>query len=179
MKTEKDMMHGRDWNWQDLTGRILTEKFDGCRGYWDGSKMWSRSGAIIDLPIWFLRALPTFPLDGEIWAGYGNFQLARVAVQHGKWFRPMSFKVFDCPDAIGDWKERISVAQAIENDTVQAVKFTVCRNNDHAFDFMRAIQSKRGEGAIARDNAAPYKAGRSNAILKLLTDARISILDSI
>lgn len=39
--------------------------------------LWSRYGNPIIAPDWFLDLLPSFPLDGELWAGRGNFQLCR------------------------------------------------------------------------------------------------------
>jgi DNA ligase-1 len=42
--------------------------------------LWSRYGNPIMAPDWFLDKLPDFPLDGELWAGRGNFQLCRSIV---------------------------------------------------------------------------------------------------
>lgn len=39
--------------------------------------LWSRYGNPIIAPDWFLNLLPCMPLDGELWAGRGNFQLTR------------------------------------------------------------------------------------------------------
>lgn len=39
--------------------------------------LWSRYGNPIVAPDWFLNALPACPLDGELWAGRGKFQLCR------------------------------------------------------------------------------------------------------
>jgi DNA ligase-1 len=39
--------------------------------------LWSRYGNPIMAPDWFLNQLPCCPLDGELWAGPGNFQLCR------------------------------------------------------------------------------------------------------
>lgn len=39
--------------------------------------LWSRYGNPIVAPDWFLNELPCVPLDGELWAGRGNFQLCR------------------------------------------------------------------------------------------------------
>lgn len=41
------------------------------------SGLWSRYGNPIMAPDWFLDSLPTTPLDGELWAGRGKFQLCR------------------------------------------------------------------------------------------------------
>lgn len=39
--------------------------------------LWSRYGNPIIAPDWWLNQLPCLPLDGELWAGVGNFQLCR------------------------------------------------------------------------------------------------------
>lgn len=39
--------------------------------------LWSRYGNPIMAPDWFLNQLPCVPLDGELWAGPGSFQLCR------------------------------------------------------------------------------------------------------
>jgi DNA ligase-1 len=39
--------------------------------------LWSRYGNPIIAPDWWLNQLPCLPLDGELWAGRGNFQLCR------------------------------------------------------------------------------------------------------
>ncbi|MFA5344696.1 MAG: hypothetical protein WC315_00240 [Candidatus Omnitrophota bacterium] len=41
------------------------------------SGLWSRYGNPIMAPDWWLNLLPCIPLDGELWAGRGNFQLCR------------------------------------------------------------------------------------------------------
>jgi DNA ligase-1 len=42
--------------------------------------LWSRYGNPISAPDWWLNQLPCIPLDGELWAGLGNFQLCRSIV---------------------------------------------------------------------------------------------------
>jgi DNA ligase-1 len=43
--------------------------------------LWSRYGNPIIAPDWFLDALPACPLDGELWAGVGTFQLTSSIVR--------------------------------------------------------------------------------------------------
>lgn len=46
--------------------------------------LWSRYGNPIIAPDWFLDSLPETPLDGELWAGRGKFQLCRSIVSGDK-----------------------------------------------------------------------------------------------
>jgi len=62
--------------------------------------LWSRYGNPVIAPDWFLNLLPSMPLDGEIWAGRGNFQLCRSIcagdVPGPDWDKA-EFAVFGCP----------------------------------------------------------------------------------
>lgn len=53
----------------DVTGWWLSEKLDGVRAYWDGSRFLSRLGNEFLAPQWFVASLPETPLDGELWVG--------------------------------------------------------------------------------------------------------------
>ena len=62
------LMFATDWDdKQDPTGWWLSEKYDGLRAFWNGSKMFSRTGREIKLPDFFRIRLPPLPLDGELW----------------------------------------------------------------------------------------------------------------
>lgn len=43
----------------------------------ESTGLWSRYGNPIIAPDWWLNLLPCLPLDGELWAGRGGFQLCR------------------------------------------------------------------------------------------------------
>jgi len=62
--------------------------------------LWSRYGNPVIAPDWFLNLLPCVPLDGEIWAGCGNFQLCRsicAGDSPGPDWDKAEFAVFGCP----------------------------------------------------------------------------------
>lgn len=52
----------------------MSEKLDGVRAYWSGSKFYSRQGNEFIAPKFFTKHLPKEPLDGELWCGRGLFQ---------------------------------------------------------------------------------------------------------
>jgi len=62
--------------------------------------LWSRYGNPINAPSWFLNLLPPMMLDGELWAGHGNFQLCRSIVAQDnpdeRW-GDINFAVFSTP----------------------------------------------------------------------------------
>ena len=64
--------------------------------------LWSRYANPIIAPDWFLNQLPCMPLDGEIWAGRGNFQLCRsicAGDTPGPHWDKAEFAVFGSPPA--------------------------------------------------------------------------------
>eukprot|EP01124_Arcella_intermedia_P024109 TRINITY_DN3987_c0_g2_i2.p1 TRINITY_DN3987_c0_g2~~TRINITY_DN3987_c0_g2_i2.p1 ORF type:complete len:480 (-),score=120.91 TRINITY_DN3987_c0_g2_i2:412-1851(-) len=66
------LMHGMEWDGeQDPTGWFISEKLDGFRAFWDGSKLYSRKGKVFSVPPEFSSQLPRdICLDGELWTGY-------------------------------------------------------------------------------------------------------------
>jgi len=95
----------------DPTGWWMSEKYDGLRGYWDGRKLWSRQGHIIQAPEYFLAELPRdIALDGELWIGHGKFEetisIVRSETPDDRWKR-VHFMVFDAPQAKGTFEQRM------------------------------------------------------------------------
>src|SRR5262245_3133397 len=58
----------------DPKGWWLSEKLDGVRAYWDGTKFLSRLGNVLHAPDWFMANLPKHPLDGEFFLARKSFQ---------------------------------------------------------------------------------------------------------
>lgn len=127
--------HKLDLNDCDIAAWYVSEKLDGSRAFWDGglsrdipteqvpwsnldksyrktaTGLWSKYGNVIVAPDWFLNQLPPFPLDGELWAGRGNFQKLRSIVSKHKpdeeeW-RDVEFPVFDSPPLESVFASRI------------------------------------------------------------------------
>ena len=57
-------------------------KLDGVRAWWDGTGFLSRLGNPYLAPAWFTAALPSFPLDGELWLERKQFQRCCVSRNH-------------------------------------------------------------------------------------------------
>ena len=108
-------------NWEeseDPTGWLMSEKYDGMRLYWDGTRFITRQHTIINAPEFITKAMPKVPLDGELWqvkakrnvlilyrTQYGLYQEA-VALSQGniseeKWQKAI-FWVFDAPSQAKD-----------------------------------------------------------------------------
>lgn len=165
--------HGRGG--PDVTQYLVSEKFDGVRGYWDGQRFWTRTGNPIRPPAWFTAALPPLPLDGELWLGRGRFEetaatLRRETPREEEW-RQMRYQVFELPGAAGPFGER---AKRIRQIVAQAnVPWLVAVEQFHLPDDktltrrLRDVVKAGGEGLMLHRADAPYVTGRSDVLLKL------------
>lgn len=111
-----------------ISGWLVSEKLDGMRAFWDGgvsrglaakdvpwantakdarlkhppisTGLWSRYGHVIYAPADFVDKLPLIPLDGELWAGRGNFQklvsITKKMDESGDWSK-VRYIAFDAP----------------------------------------------------------------------------------
>jgi DNA ligase-1 len=79
--------------------------------------LWSRYGNPVIAPDWWLNRLPQIFLDGELFAGRGNFQLLRSIVAkkvaEDEAWRDVQFAVFGCPPA-----ERVFTSGEIKNSNM-------------------------------------------------------------
>jgi DNA ligase-1 len=80
----------------------MSEKLDGVRAYWSGSKFYSRQGNEFIAPKWFTKDLPREPLDGELWCGRGLFQktlsiIKKTKDKHAQDWKYVTYLVFDAP----------------------------------------------------------------------------------
>ena len=160
-----------------LTDYWVSEKFDGVRGYWDGQTLWTRGGERVAAPGWFTAGWPQTPLDGELWAGRGQFAKAvstvRQQTPNDSAWRAMRFMVFDLPAQGGPFTERIpalnGLVSQIDQPWVQAVaQFKVA--NHRALEGLLAKTVKNGgEGLMLHRGASLYKGQRTDDLLKLKT----------
>lgn len=163
---ENTMQHGIHWTDEDVSGWYVTEKFDGCRAFWDGSDMWTRGGKKIPLPQSWIDALPAGQqLDGEVYFGIDGLSKCASAVRWGKFLDGMTFQVFDAPQAEGQYLTRM--ATVLENDIVKPVRVDVASSTADALSRMNAVKAMGGEGLMLRSPSHVYHAGRSNSLLKM------------
>jgi DNA ligase 1 len=176
---EESMTLAQDWRGENVAGWLASEKMNGCRAYWDGSKFWTRAGNVINAPAWFTRGLPSVALDGEIWAGRGEglasfntgFHAASNAVRlGGKWFESpgIEFVTFDLPELAAGWAKRMrEAAKAIKGAAhARAVKFFKIDDYSQITNFMRKLRLQNGEGCVFRNPVGSYEAGRTGNLLR-------------
>ena len=171
MKFDDRIQHGNDWQGQDLSGWLMSEKLDGVRMYWDGEQALTRQGRVIDLPESWRAALPAgVALDGELFSPRG-LALASNAARYGcrHFHQGMQFVVFDAPSAKGTWPERLDAARRalVPTGALRVVDFWVAESNEQVVAEMKRVQKRGGEGLIARHPALSAAAGRTQKLLKV------------
>jgi len=159
----------------NLSHYWISEKFDGVRGYWDGTQMMSRQGNIIHTPIWFVAALPKTPLDGELWLGRGQFDrlsgiIRRHHIDEADW-RLVKYLIFDLPTSEEIFDLRIEhikmiVKQVNRRHILPVNQFKL---DDHALllETLDRIVKNKGEGLMLHRGASLYQNSRSDDLLKL------------
>ncbi|XKH02057.1 DNA ligase [Marinobacter nauticus] len=159
----------------DLRNYWLSEKLDGVRAYWDGERLWSRGGHQYQAPDWFTDPLPERPLDGELWAGRGEFARLSGIVRKtrpvdAEW-RQVRFHVFDMPAGGAPFSERYRQLKALVNEAgcehlVLVVQQPVV-SHQALMSELDAIVAKGGEGLMLKRIDSLYQAGRSDDLLKV------------
>ncbi|MGI9287038.1 MAG: DNA ligase [Pseudomonadales bacterium] len=155
----------------------VSEKLDGVRAYWDGKQLFTRNGNAIVAPPWFALGFPKQALDGELWAGRGRFQFVASTVldsnpDANQW-RQIRFMVFDLHEASATFNKRLNrMRTLLENHASPYIGIVrQYKVQDHA-SLMRELEvvtKAGGEGLMLHRGAAPYRAGRSDDVLKLKT----------
>ncbi|HHF2875383.1 TPA: DNA ligase [Vibrio diabolicus] len=159
----------------DVSEYWYSEKLDGIRAYWTGQHLVTRNGNRIYAPDWFIDSLPDYPLDGELWAGRGNFHLVQQTVLdktpvESAW-RNIDFMIFDMPYSAGDYRKRYynikDLVLEVDQDHIKYVEHRAIQNEAHLFAQLDKISISDGEGVMLRKVSSRYQAGRGSDLLKL------------
>lgn len=160
-----------------LSDYWVSEKFDGVRGYWDGEKLLTRGGERIVAPAWFTAGWPSVPMDGELWAGRGQFSKAvstvRQQTPNDDAWRTMRFMVFDLPAQGGPFSDRIQALNSLLTDLavpwLQVVAQGKVASHAALQDRLRKTVKLGGEGLMLHRGESLYKAQRNDDLLKVKT----------
>ncbi len=171
----------------DLAGWWMSEKLDGARAYWDGSRFVSRLGNTYRAPDWFCEGLPEVPLDGELWIGRRMFQRTMSIVRRqdapDHW-RDVRFVVFDAPNSpepFEDRQARLRDWLAGTTEFASVLDQQVCDDVIHLRTELDRIEALGGEGLMLRQPGSLYEVGRSTTLLKVKTfmDAEARVVDHL
>jgi len=144
--------------------RFLSEKMDGVRAYWDGSKLLSRHGKEIDAPAYFLQDLPPVQLDGELWMGRGSYEKVMALLKsksNEEGWSKVRYYVFDLPStSTADFQGRHAQLQGLKLPShVNIVAQVRSLSTDHLNGYLYSIVEGGGEGLVARDPQALFNPG--------------------
>lgn len=152
----------------------MSEKLDGIRAYWNTKELLTRKGNKIYAPKWFIKSLPNFELDGELWTKRDDFENIQSIVMDkkpSKKWKEITYNIFEVPKQKGDFLSRLELAQKyIEKGKLQHIKVIKqikIKNKAHLEEFMNEIINKKGEGVIVKNPTLKYFQGRSLNILKV------------
>lgn len=153
----------------------VSEKYDGIRAHWTGTQLLSRQGLPISAPPWFTQHWPAQAMDGELWAGRGQFAAVQSTVGQGAQdtagWQALRYMVFDVPDQGGSFAQRHAVLQQrvvrIDQAWVQATPQWQVPSHAALMRQLRTLSQAGAEGLMLRRADAPYRAGRSDDLIKL------------
>lgn len=147
----------------DVKGWLVSEKLDGIFARWDGSRFVTRGGQVLDAPHRLSRGLGSKVVDGELWAGRGEFGVVSAAhlmpSDSERWSR-IDFYPFDA-EGPGGYKERTKWLSR------RLVKTSVLRGADDLAERLEAVRKVGGEGLVIRNPDAPYETCRSRHAIKV------------
>lgn len=159
---------------QDVSGWVMSEKLDGIRGYWNGKEFLSKNGNKIYAPASFTKNFPSFELDGELWTkrnDFSNIQSIVLDKTPSKYWKEISYNIFEAPNAKGNFLERVNKAKNWfknnPNSQVHIIEQIVCKNKKHLYDYLKKIVLLKGEGVIVKDPKQEYIKTRTNKALKV------------
>lgn len=153
----------------------VSEKYDGIRAHWNGRALLSRQGLPIAAPAWFTAGWPAHALDGELWAGRGQFALAQSIVAQGRkdeaaW-QQLRYMVFDLPGHSGPFTQRQEALQQaiaqLKQPWVQLAPQWQVDSHEALMQQLRQLSKQGAEGLMLRHQHAPYRSGRSDDLIKL------------
>lgn len=154
----------RDWAGQNTNGWLVSEKLDGWRLLWDGKQYLTRQGYVMDCPASWYVGMPSTPLDGELFAGRGEFNSIQGRIRDG--FVGLSFHVFDAPSD-KPFVDRAKDVLALDLPAhCHKVFQGVCDGTQGVFDAAAEIVANGGEGVVVRNPRAKYEAGRTWDVLR-------------
>ena len=161
----------------DVQQYWVSEKLDGIRAYWDGSKLISRGGNIIAAPAWFTAGFPTQPLDGELWLGRNKFadtlSIVSKSVPVDSEWQHIGYYIFELPHAAGSFSQRVTAMQQLvfqqNSPYLKLVAQFRLGSNAELMAKLQQLEQSGAEGLMLHQQDAHYTTGRNAALLKLKT----------
>ena len=177
----------------DVIGWYMSEKIDGIRAYWDGSKLWSRTGKQINPPSCFIENFPTdVTLDGELFMDQIIKQnsteslfskvcsITRKKKPIESEWKDIRFYVFDTVNKIYNCIERIKIINKLPKiSNIVILNQISIENIQQLNQFHDCIRKQGGEGVMIKNPLGMYIGRRSKNLLKVkhFYDTEVKIIN--
>ncbi|MEF1290359.1 DNA ligase [Vibrio sp. M260118] len=153
----------------------VSEKLDGVRAIWNGKQLVTRNGIPIAAPDWFIENMPDVSIEGELWAGRGNFHLVQQTVldtsPNDNAWKGIKLMLFDMPNAPGTYQQRYAKLIDVVNNLcathVGYVEHKPIISEHELLQQLDSIDGSYGEGLMLRKIDSLYTQGRSSDLIKL------------
>lgn len=161
----------------NLNEYFVSEKLDGVRAYFDGEKLISRQGNIINAPKWFIENFPNEHIEGELWIGRGKFDelsgIVRTEIPDDQEWKKVKFMLFDMPKHQGNFEQRLAQMKIIvaksNSKYLQIIAQDEILSQKDLDKKLDEIVKSGGEGLMLHRKNSFYKASRNDDLLKLKT----------
>jgi len=167
------------WDGDAAQGWWLSEKMNGVRLWWDGTRFITRGGRVLThVPTFFTKALPKgVAVDGELWGGRGGkrgskgFRRALTAV-HGSGvpahWQQVQFVAFDLPMAAPYTQRYQQLVTLAKKHKFRVVPQHLVRSPRDVVQALQSIQERDGEGVVLRHPVldTAYTKGRNKHVKK-------------
>lgn len=159
---------------QEVVGWLMSEKLDGVRGVWDGKSLKTKNGNPIFAPQWFLKQMPPFAIDGELWTKRNDFEEIQSIVlsktPDDRW-RKITLNVFEVPNQQGGLLQRLSVLDKFlkksNSPSIKIIPQQVVQSQQHLETTLKSIMDQSGEGLVVRKPEVSFYIGRTQDALKV------------
>ena len=168
---------------------LVSEKLDGVRAYWTGSKLISRQGKRIAAPDWFTAALPAEAVEGELWIARGKFeQLVSITSKQqpiDQEWRRVKFMLFDLPTSELSFERRVQqlkhIVEKADAPFLKLIPHFSYNKISEIEDYFNSTIEQGGEGIMLNLANTAYQPGRQKSILKVKPyyDAEAVVIDHI
>lgn len=154
-----------DYCGTNVRGWLMSEKLDGWRVIWDGSNFYSRELGLLDAPEWFKVGMPAVALDGELFAGRGEFNAIQRLMRDG--WQGLEFRVFDAI-APGAYSKRLKAIRALDLPAhASVVQQVPVKSTEQMVRMADKVVAAGGEGVVVRNPGGLYTPGkRSNDVAR-------------
>lgn len=155
----------------------VSEKLDGIRAVWTGRKLLTRKGKPIHAPDYFIKALPDFAVEGELWCGRGQFNVVQSTVldqipDEQAW-RQVRFMLFDLPGADKSWSfeqryhKLVNWVEKSDTEHLGYIEHKAIASESNLLALLDSMTNSGAEGVMLRRIESLYRAGRSDDLIKV------------